>query len=67
MTTKVICDRCGEDVEYSDTQLIIKVACIVGRTLLLHKEKDYCKSCYDIVMSTLTDILDEKINIDSDK
>jgi hypothetical protein len=62
MTTKVICDRCGEDVEKSDTQLIIKIARIVGKDLLLFKEKDYCKSCYETVMLTIESILDKKLD-----
>ena len=64
MATKVICDRCGKDVETSDTQLIFKIFCIINKTLLFLKEKDYCKSCYDFIMAEIEAIIDEEIKTD---
>lgn len=59
MATKVVCDRCGKDVKSSDTQLVIKIASIVGKNLLLFKEKDYCAHCYGIVISKIENIIEE--------
>lgn len=61
MATKVICDRCGKEVEHSKTQIAIKVHRIVGNELIINIEKDYCVNCYGIVMAEVETIVNEEI------
>ena len=64
MATKVICDRCGKDVEGSDTQLIFQITRLIGKANVIYKERDFCRDCCGLVIVEICEILDEEIKPD---